>query len=267
MILINLIPSQFFASSWAILNASLLVSIAQPIAFMQPFITSQSQSFAQFENENSIFFRPPTPPPGQGGPPETRGAGSRGPCPEIEPALTALAPLPPAESEVGSAWGLTTQERPTVLIYVPYAPDFIRSGEVSIREGETGSSIAEASLDLTSTPGIIQVSLPATVSLEVNQWYEIHVFVDVYCSENTPVQKDAAQIWVMRREMNPTVRTAIEQANTPLQEAIAYADHGFWFDALTATAELRRNDSSDRNWETLLRSVGLDAIATQPLVN
>jgi len=56
-----------------------------------------------------------------------------------------------------------------------------------------------------------------------------------------------------------------------LEQALQYGANGIWFDTLTTLAQLRQSNPEDSSfqmaWADLLKSVGLDAIATQPLVN
>ena len=69
--------------------------------------------------------------------------------------------------------------------------------------------------------------------------------------------------------MNPTLMSQLKNA-TPRQRVTLYATNGFWHDALTTLAELRSANPGDatlsRDWVSLLHSVGLDAIATEPII-
>jgi hypothetical protein len=45
-----------------------------------------------------------------------------------------------------------------------------------------------------------------------------------------------------------------------------YAANGIWYEALAAAAELRRTNPQDPNWSALLQAVGLEELASEPMV-
>jgi Domain of Unknown Function (DUF928) len=72
--------------------------------------------------------------------------------------------------------------------------------------------------------------------------------------------------WVKRVES-----TVNEQgfASSPVELATAYAKAGIWYDTLKVLAEAKRavpdNKTFVKEWQDLLKQVGLEAIASQPL--
>jgi hypothetical protein len=56
----------------------------------------------------------------------------------------------------------------------------------------------------------------------------------------------------------------------PREQINLYAANGIWHDALTNLAQLRQTNPEDAalmaDWESLLKSVNLEAIATEPIV-
>ncbi|WP_254721630.1 DUF928 domain-containing protein [Kovacikia minuta] len=65
------------------------------------------------------------------------------------------------------------------------------------------------------------------------------------------------------------IAAQIESAS-PQQKVELYAQNGIWFDALTTLANLRLANPQDpaltSDWDSLLRSVGLEDVVTAPLV-
>lgn len=217
-----------------------------------------------YEREDLNFEQPP---PDQGTPRGTKPGGSRG-CPlAVQKSLTALVPVTKEADSVELRWGLTTKEHPTFWFYVPYELKSIHSAKFSLRN-QAKQTVYETPVTLTGTPGVISVSLPPTAPpLEINKWYQSYLFIDISCAPNAPLEKDSAQGWVKREALTPALKSELDQATTPLQRAIAYAKYGIWYEALTALADLRRTDSKDDDWTKLLQSVGLDVIASEPIVN
>jgi len=65
------------------------------------------------------------------------------------------------------------------------------------------------------------------------------------------------------------VQQELETATSLLDRVIIYAKAGIWYDALSNLAELRRRNPNDptviRDWQELLKSVGMEKIAQEPL--
>jgi hypothetical protein len=205
-------------------------------------------------------------PRGQGTPSGTKPGGRRNPCPNIQKPLTPLV-LTSQQSEGRELhWGYTTKEHSTIWVYVPYDSQSISSSKFSLRNRED-EPIYETDLTLTGTPGIIRIPVPPTApSLERGQWYQWYLFVNVYCTPTTPAQQDSIRGWVVREEPNAAMRAQLEKA-TPQQQAILYAKDSFLYDALTTLAEVKNTNPSDDNWGKLLRDSGLEAIASEQMVN
>lgn len=104
--------------------------------------------------------------------------------------------------------------------------------------------------------------------MEVGKNY--HLFFKVYvvaCDPQKPPELDFVDGWVQRTNLNAKLGDRLKQA-TPQQRVVLYAENGFWYDALTAEAELRFANPKDpdltANWTSLLRSVGLDVPFASP---
>lgn len=215
---------------------------------------------------NLLVAESQEPPPGQGAPRGTKPGGSRNPCPAIQKSLTPLVLTTKQSENKELRWGYTTKANPTLWVYVPYDAQSISSSKFSLRN-QAGETVYETDLNLTGTPGVISISVPSTAPpLESDQWYQWYLFVDVYCTPTTPAQQDSVDGWVKREEPNATLKTELEKA-TLQQQANLYAKEGFLEEALITLAELKKTNPSDDNWTKLLRDSGLEAIATEPVVD
>jgi Domain of Unknown Function (DUF928) len=205
------------------------------------------------------------------------GMGSRDNCPAVPTALTALVPLR-EEQKVskqtdkpisGIVEGLTTSERPTFWFYVPYTKDLTASAEFILQDS-AGNDISRNAIALPPKPGVIGVSLPSNASLQVGKTYRW--YLKVRCNQR---QTASVPIYVegdiQRVNLDSHVMQQSEAAVSPRQKVAIYASEGIWFDSLTMLAQLRQKNPNDASvawdWQSLLRSVNLDNVATAPLVN
>lgn len=223
----------------------------------------------------AMQFVPP-PPPDRGTPSgRPRGGASRGNCPAVSKPLTALVPAtqktlgekPARVSALNtyeSVWGLTVAEHPTLWFYVPYSLTPKLPIEFVLQD-EHGIYVYKTSFTAIGTqPGIVRFDLPSTIApLEVGKMYHWYFLID--CSADNSTEVDG---WIQRVAMNPTFTSQLQKA-TPLQQVELYAKHGIWYDALTALAKLHIANPNDatlsNDWVSLLDSVGLEAIAHEPI--
>lgn len=196
---------------------------------------------------------------GDGRPGRRAGGGSRSPCPERKPPLTALMPM--------SNMGKTVAERPTFWFYVPYSPQSTPAGEFVLQE-ENGDEVYRASFTLPKTPGFVSFNIPPTVApLEIDKSY--HWYFKLYCEPQMISAPVFVEGWVQRIELTPELERQLQAAKA--RENVVYAANGIWYDALDRLAQLRlTNPSSSRNddWAKLLssRGVGLELLSRAPIV-
>lgn len=269
------------ASAIALAIASFTSSAAQraqptELASSPPRVTQER--FVQLKPSKAPTVRAPTvrvrfvPPklPDRGAPGGRQGAGSRGNCSAVEPKLTAL--VPAVEQTLGKGpdktthvWGLTVAEHPTFWFYVPYSRTSASSGQFILQDA-AGSGGYKTSITLPEKPGVVSFRLPSTVApLEIGKLY--HWFFKIYCS---PKERSiSVEGWVQRAVLSPTFESQLAAA-TPQQRSALYAANGIWYDALTSLAELRlvdpKNAALTTNWTELLQSVGLNEIASAPMM-
>lgn len=226
-----------------------------------------------------VRFVPPPPPIADRGAPSgrLRGGASRGQCPAIAKPLTALVPATKKTLNLKQAlsnsaldtfevvWGLTTAESPTLWFYVPYSLTPKLPLQFVLQDDQDNEVYTGVPLTVFQTsPGIIKFSLPSTVALKIGKMY--HWYFEIDCASDAPVFVEG---WIQRTALKPALLSQLKQAS-PRQKVALYAANGIWFDALTTLAELRIANPSDStlqdDWVSLLDSVDLDAIATEPIL-
>lgn len=170
--------------------------------------------------------------------------------------LTALIPV----NEVG----LTVAEYPTLLFYVPQT---LTQAEFVLLE-ENDDIFYKRNFTVTGPPGIISLSLPTEESpLEVGKNY--HWYFSIIQNPQDRSKDLVVEGWIKRVEPSPMLVSELEQAAPQTRPAI-YAASGIWHETLTSLADLRRSRCKDltlaADWTELLKSVELDEIAQEPLV-
>jgi hypothetical protein len=228
-----------------------------------PSIQSQPLPLASSDrSERALNFTPP-PPPSVGAPTGRRkGGASRGSCQKYE-ALTAIVPL------VGElVWGLTVAERPTFWFFLPepltaeFPVEFVVQDEADNYVYKTSFRVPE------TQSGVVSLFIPPTsATLESGKLYRWSF--SIYCDRKKPSTSVFVQGSVQRVSLDPTLQRQLETA-IPREQVALYAANGIWYDALTNLVQLRQTHPEDASliadWKSLLESVGLQAIAQQPIV-
>ncbi len=158
-----------------------------------------------------------------------------------------------------SGFGMTVAANPTLFVYVPRSR--VQEAEFSVSD-EQGNDVYRATFALTATPGIVRLSLPATVSLAIGknyQWQFTFIFDSIDRSNDVAVGGR-----LQRTELSPELKAKLENASDPLEQAKLYAKALIWHETLTILASLRGSNPAE--WEGLLKSVGLGYIANKPFV-
>jgi hypothetical protein len=173
-------------------------------------------------------------------------------CSQGETPLTALTPK---ETEVQK----TISERPDFFLFVPQTS--AQTAEFQLLDA-VGNDVYVDTLELPGTSGILQISLPESVTLEEGQTYKWSM--DISCDPNDPTVFESVQGQIERIALSEDLKTKIAATNEPLKQAELYAQQRIWQDTLMLMVELR--ESNPTEWEQLLQSVGLEAIATVPMI-
>jgi Domain of Unknown Function (DUF928) len=190
-----------------------------------------------------------------------------------DPNLTAFVPeykpTSTATSQPNSlkVWGLTTNEHPTLWVYIPYSSALISRIDFILRSGDNPANpiVYQTSIQAPKRAGIVNFSLPKTSTpLAIDKLYQWEVKLTM---KSQPTEQITG--WIQRANINSNLSDRIKQSN-PSQQADLYAENGFWYDALSTLAILRRDFPTDpaikENWQTMLKSVNLEGLADRPFV-
>jgi len=163
--------------------------------------------------------------------------------------------------------GRTVSDYPTFFFYLPQTgAEFAKF----ILEDESGNLIYQQDLTIKNLSGVIGVSIPADKNvppLEVGKSYTWKFTVVCDAQDRSSDQLESGI--VRRVELSANILRKLETAD-PRQKTFIYAENGIWQDALSTLAAARRANPNDTDlaadWESLLDSVRLGAIAKEPIV-
>jgi hypothetical protein len=205
----------------------------------------------------------------RGLPGRREGGGTRGDCIRAgNPSATrpsALTALMPDKN-----LGLTTSNTPTLFWYVP---ENAATAAEFILMDDSDTEVYKARFQVTGEAGIISLSLPEEAGLpplEVGKDY--HWSFALICAAQESSDNSGivfTEGWIQRIEADAELQARLD--NTAEQDrALVYAEAGIWQDALSSLASQRRtqptNSTFATRWNTLLESVGLTSLSTQPLM-
>jgi hypothetical protein len=190
--------------------------------------------------------------------------------------LTALVPeyRNPSEAEtcktvITKVWGLTANKYPTLWFYIPYSQDSISRIDFILSDGDNPANrtVYQNSIQPTTQPGIINFSLPQTSApLAIDKLYQWELKLTMKRQLDKEI---SVKGWIQRAGLNSDLSDLIKQA-IPERQAALYAENGFWYDALSTFAELRRDRPQDlaiiQDWRNILQSVDLGKLANKPFV-
>jgi hypothetical protein len=209
------------------------------------------------------------------GPARTVGAGQRGTTrggeseqfsqhaclASTDPTLAALTAMAPSNNVA-----TTVSANPTLFWYVPRTT--AKFARLIILDNQTKKFVYQTTLPLQDAPGVVKLSLPKTVSLEPGKNYLWNLFL--ICNPGMPDNDLLLQGLIERTELTAEQKTQLAQATDPLKQAEIYAKAEIWQETLALLAQLHQERPNDATvtdaWTELLKSVGLPAIATEPLI-
>lgn len=237
---------------------AIVVGMLSPVGVsLASRLPSELPQSSQAEMQISLEF-PPSP-NNRGEVTSSAGGGTRSTDENTTPKVcssgeTLLTALTPGESEAE----ITISPNPAFFFYIPETE--AKEAEFVLQD-EVGNLIYDKRFELPETAGIVQVSLPETVALAVDQEYEWQFII--LCDPDDITQVEFVQGYIQRSELTPELQSQLETASEPLEKAELYAKERIWQDTLMTVAQLR--DSYQTEWEQLLKSVGLEAIASAPI--
>ncbi len=174
---------------------------------------------------------------------------------------SATALLPPTEM------GLTVAERPMVFVYIPSSS--VKQAFFSVQD-EAGNQHYQTQFSLSQDSGVIGIQVPNEAPpLEIGRKYQWSLVM--ICGEQLEPDSPSVTGWVERTTASDSIWIDPETASATLELASSLGQAGLWYDMLATLAQLRQAQPDDPNviqiWETELTSIGLGAIANQPLVD
>jgi hypothetical protein len=203
--------------------------------------------------------RPVSPPPDR-----QPGAKKAPTCPPTTTQLAALvrdwqqlAPLDPWGS---SHWEKTVSDRPTLWVYMPYQRLDDLDASVILQD-ETGNQyLTTWTLRLPEQAGVMAISFPKGVALEVGKRYRW--LVSVACKEAVVVGGSIERVAL-------AIAPQTKALTSPEQQLAFYTQNGLWYDAFTALASLyQANPSAHKaKWERLMQEINLPEIAPAQIVS
>jgi hypothetical protein len=174
---------------------------------------------------------------------------------------------PPIALMPESNLGLTSTEQTLLYFYLPPEVVGLEAELYMFNEAqpEEGSRI----ITLPQEPGILGVPIPDNFSpLSVGAIYRWYFAIRV-----DPIDRSGDFIlsgFVQRVVSDPSLQHQL--STLPIEHhASVYGEQGLWFDAINLLASMRSQYPNsaqwETQWETLLQSVDLERIATQPLLD
>ncbi len=196
-------------------------------------------------------------PPRSGRPTRTAAGGHRGQCPKVAIPLTAIVPLTEAR---------TISPHPTFWFYSPYT-DVTLPAKFTLQNN--GEPIAELTVKLPKTPGIIRVQLPNTANLEIDKSYEW--LFEINCEQGQMNQPPIVIEGSVQRVMldSVTAKKMTTLTKNSHEQVAFYVTNGLWLDAATSLIDLRLMAPQDKalntEWQTFLRSLTLEQLVETPV--
>ena len=161
--------------------------------------------------------------------------------------------------------GNTLESHPTFMVYIPESN--AEEAIFSLKD-EAGNLIYQTVLPISGEAGVAKIQLPSSVSaLEVGKNYQwlTALVVDGRLTPSTPYVDG----WIQRIAVTSETTKAMAQRD-PIVRAQSLATLGIWYDTAATLASLREtqpeNESSLKNWQELLTSVGLKDIQSVPML-
>ena len=246
-------------------KSKILYSLLGVIALLFSTLPSQAQSISAKSNHNRgslLGIEAAFMPVNNDEPEYTVGAATRGGmCPQDKAAEDI--PLTPLVSSSGQA--VTVSERPTFLAYVP---ETAATKASLIVKDAAEDYYYQTTLSIPRGSGIMRVALPDDAPpLQTGNNYTWSL--SIICGQTMRPGDPTIGGFIGKVEADGTLTSQLEQASLS-ERAALYGNQGAWYDTLTAVAELKKQSPSDSTvtatWKKLLGAVGLEAIASQPLL-
>lgn len=163
--------------------------------------------------------------------------------------------------------GLTTAEYPVIFFYLP--PTSAKTLKFTLEDQSNGKT-HETKVTTPRAAGIVSFSLSTFKDLpplEIGKTYRWDL--SIICDSQNKSASALVYGSVQRIELDPFLASELKRA-APRDRVSLYAVNGIWYDTLRSLDQARQSSPNDSSladeWADLLKSVGLDAIAREPLV-
>lgn len=226
-------------------------------------LTLPTQAESKLENRSvtlpkQLVFQENFDPPGNGTPKDTSSGGSRDGL-RCSQNKQSIQPLMPKRN-----YGLTLEERPAIFVYIPETS--ARKIVLAFRS-ETGD-YKRVFLPITTRSGIVSFTLPNwEPPLTVGKNYQWSLVV--VCGETVQPDDPVVRGWVQRVARSHQIESELKQ-KTAIEQVMWYGANGYWYDLLKVITRARQLHPNDTKltalWRDLLGTVGLSAIASEPLL-
>lgn len=155
---------------------------------------------------------------------------------------------------------LTTKADPSFLFYVPDTATNASYGEFSLLTADEKVRLYSTVVTFGQTPGIIKVSIPASLeyALEENRLYRW--YFRVYCQNTTAELQSSLDVngWIKRVSATMTVGSESETIS-----------ENYWYDAIAESANnlmaTPQSFTARNRWLELLEKLNLEHLADYPL--
>jgi len=196
-----------------------------------------------------------------GKPGRVSSAASRGTCFEHGEVVI---PLIPTSKEAE----YTTKEYPTFFFYIPKVSKTVTGLEFVLRDGENIDPLYKETFKPFEQAGIVSITLKANQPpLKVGKEYTWGF--SMICDPNSR-DRDFFTEGKIQLMQDENIAAQLQETPKPLDRAVLYATAGFWENALSILADLRRQSPNDpqvqQYWSDLLKSVKLDEVTDKPLL-
>ena len=202
-------------------------------------------------------------PPNRGAPSVTAGGASRGSSCRKDSDTKSLTALIPKDS-----FGLTLTNNPKFFFYIPETS--AQAGEFVLKNDQD-EDIYRKTFTIVGIPGIVSFNPLAEANippLQADKNYKW--FFSLICDSNNRLEDIFVQGWLQITQPDATLTSQLKEAQDR-DRLTVYAKNGIWYDAVTTIAELRRKDPNNtdlqNSWMELLKSVGLESVSSEPLID
>ena len=168
--------------------------------------------------------------------------------------------------------GLTTQNSPSIFVYFSQGTT-VAQAKLTLKsldeaESEYYDTVVTLPQDaLAENGGVVSFEIPEVESeLALNKEYAWSLIL--MCEGQ--LRPDSPSLSGTLKRVERGGLTAEKLDSSLIEQAIAYGEAGIWYDLLAVLAEIRAEDESnavsDADWKGVMSTVGLDAIATEPVL-